>query len=481
MNWLQPPEKIAERSTPRGRRTVKRIKPGLYGNLADTGSLPRDMLKDARSAANETPHQPARVEDAELKAVGSAGEAVIPVEIPPVAPANFTAAGTNKPQAAHDSPVSELEPADAVEPGLSADIAPPVEPPDATAAIAAEPQSAHQSAEEIVGTTEALSDQSIPLPSVEELARRLEDVGSPTLLTVADGSVATEAGAEPQLFQSFYKTKPRIQQPPRIPHLGHLVILIFLAALGLLGSSLLTRSALHFHLWGISTVQNAVTDVHYTVGSMAALYLITFGAALLIFPHLWHRGFFSGVQWNGPATLIRFWPLLTAAFVCFALAMVDELLLPGPTNAPIDKLFDTSASAWLLFGFGVTFAPFFEEIIFRGFLLPALCTAWDWAVEESTGKPAPALDANGHPQWSIFAMAIGSVATSIPFALMHAEQTAWSLGPFLLLFAVSLVLCWARLSTRSLAASVVVHASYNFLLFSLMLLGTEGFKHLDKM
>jgi len=249
MNWLQPPEKIAERSTPRGRRTVKRIKPGLYGNLADTGSLPRDMLKDARSAANETPHQPARVEDAELKAVGSAGEAVIPVEIPPVAPANFTAAGTNKPQAAHDSPVSELEPADAVEPGLSADIAPPVEPPDATAAIAAEPQSAHQSAEEIVGTTEALSDQSIPLPSVEELARRLEDVGSPTLLTVADGSVATEAGAEPQLFQSFYKTKPRIQQPPRIPHLGHLVILIFLAALGLLGSSLLTRSALHFHLW----------------------------------------------------------------------------------------------------------------------------------------------------------------------------------------------------------------------------------------
>jgi hypothetical protein len=50
-----------------------------------------------------------------------------------------------------------------------------------------------------------------------------------------------------------------------------------------------------------------------------------------------------------------------------------------------------------------------------------------------------------------------------------------------LLVCVSLVLCWARLSTRSLAASVLVHASYNFLLFSLMLLGTGGFKHLDKM
>jgi membrane protease YdiL (CAAX protease family) len=78
-------------------------------------------------------------------------------------------------------------------------------------------------------------------------------------------------------------------------------------------------------------------------------------------------------------------------------------------------------------------------------------------------------------------MSIASILTSIPFALMHAEQTGYSLGPFLLLVCVSMVLCWARLSTRSLAASVFVHASYNGLLFSFMLLGTEGFRHLDKM
>jgi len=64
---------------------------------------------------------------------------------------------------------------------------------------------------------------------------------------------------------------------------------------------------------------------------------------------------------------------------------------------------------------------------------------------------------------------------------MHAEQTSHAVGPFLLLICVSLVLCWARLSTRSLAASVLVHASYNFMLFALMLLGTGGFRHLDKM
>jgi hypothetical protein len=78
-------------------------------------------------------------------------------------------------------------------------------------------------------------------------------------------------------------------------------------------------------------------------------------------------------------------------------------------------------------------------------------------------------------------MVIGSILTSVPFAGMHAAQTGYSLGPFILLIGVSLALCWARLSTRSLAASVMVHASYNFLLFFLMAIGTEGFKHLDKM
>jgi hypothetical protein len=286
--------------------------------------------------------------------------------------------------------------------------------------------------------------------------------------------------AERPLFHSFSEY---VALPPasRIPNLGHLMLLGFLAIVGLLGSSLVVRTALHFHLFGISTVQRAASDVHYTIGSMAALYLITFGGALLVFPILWHKSFFAGLQWNAPAALRHFRILLGAACICFVLAMVDEVVLPGPNNAPIDKLFDTRAAAWLLFAFGVTFAPFFEEIIFRGFLLPALCTAFDWSIEKAVGIPVPPLDQSDHPQWSVGAMVFASIATSVPFALMHAEQTAWSLGPFLLLVCVSLVLCWARLATRSLAASVLVHASYNFLLFSLMLLGTGGFRHLDKM
>jgi membrane protease YdiL (CAAX protease family) len=282
------------------------------------------------------------------------------------------------------------------------------------------------------------------------------------------------------LFLSW--TEPEAHAPTRrTPNFGDACLLGILFCFGFLGAIVLARVALHFHLWGVFTVERAATDVHYTIASMACAYLLTFGAALLLFPPLWQKGLFAGLQWNAAAALRRFRPLLLAAFLCFILAMVDEALLPGPSNAPIDKLFDNRAAAWLLFGFGVSIAPFFEESIFRGFLLPALCTAFDWSVERATGSTARASDVNGHPQWSLPAMVFASIVTSIPFALMHAEQTAWSLGPFLLLVCVSLVLCWARLAARSLAASVLVHASYNFLLFSLMLLGTSGFKHLDKM
>jgi CAAX protease family protein len=291
---------------------------------------------------------------------------------------------------------------------------------------------------------------------------------------------ADQAQAEPGsglLFQRW--SQPEIFHPSRIPNFGHLAVLTLLLLLGLLASSLLVRSALHFQLFGVFTVQKAITDIHYTLGSEVILYVFTFLGCLLLFPLIWHKGFFEGLQWNGATAYRMRKRLFGAAIVCFVVALLNGVFMPGPENAPIDKIFRAPGAAWLLFAFGVTFAPFFEELFFRGFLLPALCTSFDWMHERATGAPPLPLAAGDHPQWSLTAMVLGSVATSIPFALMHAQQTGNSVGPLILLVGVSLVLCWTRLATRSLAASVLVHASYNFLLFSLMMLGTEGFRHLE--
>ena len=289
-----------------------------------------------------------------------------------------------------------------------------------------------------------------------------------------------EIFAQP-LFASYTQPHPPVPPAERIPHFGHLGLVILFVIFGWLGAGVLVVIALRMKLWGVSTGAQAQTDFHYALISQAVLYLITFGGCLTILPLVWRRSFFDGVHWAGATALEGVGRLFSAAIVCFFVAMLNGLLMPGPTNAPIDQLFKAPGAAWVLFAFGVTVAPFFEEMAFRGFLLPSLCTAWDWSVEKIYDVSRRPLDEHGNPNWSLAAMVFGSIITSVPFALMHGFQTAWSLGPFLLLFFVSLVLCWVRLSTRSLAASTIVHACYNFMLFSFMLLGTGGFKHLDKM
>ena len=289
-----------------------------------------------------------------------------------------------------------------------------------------------------------------------------------------------EEAPEAPMFSSDVWLTDRVRDE-RIPNLGHVGLLIVLVVLGWLGTGLLLLLALRIHLWGVTTLAAATTDFRYSLTSQAVQYLITFAACLGIFPIVWQQPFFKGLHWRASFVIHRSRFLAGAAIFCFFVAMINSVLMPGPTNAPIDQLFRSTGAAWAMFGFGVTLAPFFEEMAFRGFLLPALCTAWDWTVEHIQGVSRRPLDEDGNPQWSRPAMVVGSILTSLPFAMMHGAQTSWSLGPFLLLIFVSLVLCWVRLSARSLAASTVVHACYNLMLFSFMLLGTGGFKHLDKM
>jgi len=308
------------------------------------------------------------------------------------------------------------------------------------------------------------------------------DLASGHALAAADSAAGEPAAGSAQggmLFESL--SHPEVYFAPRVPHFGHVVVLGILFGIGWLAAQLVVAAVLQFHFFGISTPDQANADIRFTLAIEAIIDIVALAGSLVVFPRFWHRGFFNGISWRRSRARRRSPRLVGAAFLCFVLALVNARLMPGPADAPIDRVFRAPGAAWLLFGFAITFAPFFEEIAFRGFLLPALCTACDWIAEKLFDTPRRFLDAEGQPQWSLPAMICGSILTSIPFAGMHAAQTAYSLGPFVLLVSVSLVLCWARLGARSLSAAVLVHASYNFMLFALMFIDTGGFRHLDNM
>src|SRR5579871_1275132 len=95
---------------------------------------------------------------------------------------------------------------------------------------------------------------------------------------------------ERPMFQQWYVPPPR--PPVRIPHFGHLAILLVFVLSGLFAAGIAMGIAVRMHLFGVKSLQSAMTDldIHYTLGSEVVVYLMMFVASLIFFPMIWHKG-----------------------------------------------------------------------------------------------------------------------------------------------------------------------------------------------
>jgi len=117
---------------------------------------------------------------------------------------------------------------------------------------------------------------------------------------------------------------------------------------------------------------------------------------------------------------------------------------PGP-ETPLEKRLTTSTAIIAFSIFGAFFAPFLEEIIFRGFVFTAL--------EDIEGaKTAVPL-------------------TALLFAIPHAHQLWGNWSALGVIFVVGYVLTAVRHRFDSVVASVIVHTSYNAMILGMSLLG----------
>jgi CAAX protease family protein len=162
--------------------------------------------------------------------------------------------------------------------------------------------------------------------------------------------------------------------------------------------------------------------------------------------------FWKSVQWNWPANFgwyILLGVLLQAAFI------LAERFLPFPKGTPFDAVLRRRYSLMAVAIFAVTLGPLFEELFFRGFLYPVL------------RRP--------------FGVVTAIVGTALPFGLLHATQYGYSWASVLLIFSVGVVLAIIREKKRSLAASFLVHVAYNSVIVLMLLIATDGFRHLEKL
>jgi hypothetical protein len=181
-----------------------------------------------------------------------------------------------------------------------------------------------------------------------------------------------------------------------------------------------------------------------------------FGAYFLLLAVLWrlfsgyhHIGLLRALNWSWPVR----WPRFLAVGVLLAVVVqLTSTLMPSPPELPIDEMMHTPLDAWLMSGFGVLFAPFVEEIFFRGLLFPALA--------RHTG--------------TLISLAI----TSAAFGAVHSAQLGWAWSQVALIVLVGIVLTSIRWRFHSLASSTLVHMGYNGALFAALFIQTKGFTHL---
>jgi membrane protease YdiL (CAAX protease family) len=259
----------------------------------------------------------------------------------------------------------------------------------------------------------------------------------------------------------------------RIPHLGHAALFFALATLCIVVGAVFILAAMH-----IRSQTAALAHPGALIASQAIAYIATIAISFVVFPMLWHRTFLDGVHWNFLIARRNWGKIAIVGVLVSFVSQIAMHFVAAPQNAPIDDLILNKHLIWYMVFFAVVLGPFMEELAFRGFLLPAIATAYDWIALERT--PA-ALDrwqrSTAH---SAPALIVAAMLSSLPFALMHAAQIGYAWGVVAILYGVSLALSYVRIRTQSLACSTLMHGCYNFILFFLIFISSDGFRHLEK-
>lgn len=195
-------------------------------------------------------------------------------------------------------------------------------------------------------------------------------------------------------------------------------------------------------------------DTLYLVLVQLAAYLLVIGFTAFLSWTRHRQSLTQAISWNAPSAR-RAWHAVAGGLALALVSDIGDLVLSPwtPKSLPITEMFKDRPSALLLAGFGILVAPLVEEIMFRGFLYPALAR--------------------------LIGVLPSIVLTATLFTALHGTQLSFSWAPLLLIFIVGITLTVVRAKTNSVALCVIVHMTYNFALLAQTFVATHGFRQMQ--
>jgi len=176
------------------------------------------------------------------------------------------------------------------------------------------------------------------------------------------------------------------------------------------------------------------SDAARTLVFQAFMYVFLVGALYLVIALRYGEPFLPSLGWTFPIPH-AFLVLAAGPVLTIALSALGVLLRAPLDSSQIEVLIKSRASLAAIILFGVVLAPIFEEMLFRGFLLPLLV--------RSLGP------------W------LGILLTAVPFALLHGAQNHWAWQPVLLIGIAGIAFGLVRHKTDSTTAAFLMHSAYN--------------------
>ena len=165
-----------------------------------------------------------------------------------------------------------------------------------------------------------------------------------------------------------------------------------------------------------------------------ALYGLIYLSFRIVFAARYGKPVLASLGWT--RTRFHLWmAALGGVILAIAVGALAAALHTPKVDSPMEKLAETPGSFVLLAVLATTFAPFFEEMVFRGFLQPLLSRT--------------------------FGVIAGVIITAVLFGALHAPEYEWAWQYAVAVAIAGVVFGWLRARTNSIIPSTVMHGCYN--------------------